>query len=137
MLVRFFSLVLLASTAFSQDRKATDLVERGRYLVEDIGVCHTCHTPQLENGDFDKSKWLQGSVMNITPIKPVQGWHKTAPDLTPSGKLWERWKEEGVRNYLITGLNPKGGKADAPMPLYKFKPADADAIMAYLKTLKK
>jgi mono/diheme cytochrome c family protein len=133
----FLPLLLLSFAAFSQDQKNAALIEKGRYLIEDIGACHTCHTPQLENGEFDRSKWLEGSVLNIAPIKPVQGWHKTAPGLTPDGKLWERWKEEGVRKYLITGLNPKGNKADAPMPLYKYSPADADAIIAYLKSLKK
>lgn len=44
---------------------------------------------------------------------PVAAWHKTSP-----------------------GLNPKGGKADAPMPTYKMKASDVDAIMTYLKSLK-
>ena len=79
---------------------------------------------------------MEEAVLNIAPIQPIEGWHKTAPGLTPDGKLWEKWKEEGIRNFLITGLNPKGGKADAPMPTYKMKPADVDAVMAYLKTLK-
>ena len=132
----------LALAAFSvllnaQDDKAAAKVEYGRYLVEEVGKCQECHTPKLESGELDKSKWLEGAVLDVGPLKEIKGWHKTSPGLTTDGRLWERWKEEGVRNFLITGLNPKGGKAEAPMPTYKLKPADADAIIAYLKSLKK
>jgi mono/diheme cytochrome c family protein len=44
-----FGVAALAVPAFAQTR--TDLVERGRYLVETIGVCGHCHTPQqLKDG---------------------------------------------------------------------------------------
>src|SRR5438046_795813 len=114
----------LALAAFSvllnaQDDKAAAKVEYGRYLVEEVGKCQECHTPKLESGELDKSKWLEGAVLDVGPLKEIKGWHKTSPGLTTDGRLWERWKEEGVRNFLITGLNPKGGKAEAPMPTYK------------------
>jgi mono/diheme cytochrome c family protein len=133
-LIRLGMVALFAFHLGAQDKEK---IEQGRYLVEEVGKCQECHTPRLENGELDRSKWLEGAVLNFTPIKPVEGWHKTSPGLTPDGRLWDRWKEEGIRNYLVTGLNPKGGKADAPMPTYKMKPADVDAIIAYLKTLKK
>jgi hypothetical protein len=38
--------------------------------------------------------------------------------------------------YLMTGLTPKGTPAGPPMPTYKLKEADAEAIVEYLKTLK-
>lgn len=110
-------------------------VERGKYLVEEVGQCQTCHTPRLENGEYDKTKWMKGSTLNIAPIKPVEGWHKAAPDLTPGSRLWNVWKEEGLVNYMHTGLNPRGRKADAPMPTYKLTKEDALAVVAYLKSL--
>ncbi len=111
-------------------------VARGKYLVEEVGKCQECHTPRLDNGEFDKTKWMKGAVLNFAPIKPVQGWHKTSPDLTPEGRLWERWTPDGIKKYMQTGLNPKGKPADAPMPTYKLTPEDADAVVEYLKTLK-
>lgn len=116
---------------FAADAK----IERGRYLVDEVGKCQMCHTPLDEKGELDKTKWLKGAVMNIAPIAPVQGWHKTAPDLTSSSRLFERWKEEGLVKFMVTGLNPKGGKADAPMPTYKLSQEDAEAVVAYLKSL--
>lgn len=108
----------------------------GKYLIEEVGKCQECHTPKLETGEFDKSKWLQGATLDFQPTKEVKGWHKTAPDLTPKGRLWQRWGEQGIAKFLETGLGPSGHPADPPMPSYKLRPDDAAAIVAYLKTLK-
>jgi mono/diheme cytochrome c family protein len=124
-------LLLCSPVLFAQDK-----IARGKYLVDEVGKCGDCHTPRLESGAFDTSKWLKGAVLNVAPIKPIRGWHKTAPDITPGGQLWEKWKETGVRKYMQTGLTPKGGKSDAPMPTYKLSADDADSVVEYLKTLK-
>ena len=121
----------LTSTLFA----ASAEVERGRYLVEEVGKCQMCHTPKLESGEYDKTKWLKGATLDIQPIGTIKGWHKTAPDLTSTGRLFERWKAEGIQKFMQTGLNPRGGGADAPMPTYKLNEADAKAIVEYLKTL--
>jgi hypothetical protein len=39
-------------------------------------------------------------------------------------------------NYLKTGLGPDGKPSDPPMPAYKLKPEDAEAVLDYLKSLK-
>ena len=124
--------LLLCYPALSDQDKVT----RGRYLVDEVGKCQECHTPRLDTGAFDTSKWMKGAVLNVAPIKPIRGWHKAAPDITPGGKLWEKWTEAGLRKYMQTGLTPKGGKSDAPMPTYKLSSEDADAVVEYLKTLK-
>lgn len=111
-------------------------VEYGKYLVEEVSQCQNCHTPRAETGELDRSRWLKGAVLNVQPIEPIKGWHKTAPDITPGSKLWAKWTEAGMRKYLETGLTPNGKPADAPMPAYKLKPADAAAMVEYLKTLK-
>jgi hypothetical protein len=71
-------------------------------------------------------------VLDFQPMNPVPGWHKTSPDLTPGGRLWERWSEAGLVKFLVTGLGPRGNAADPPMPTYKMKQEDAEAIVAYL-----
>ena len=38
-----------------------DLVARGKYIVEDVAMCGTCHTPRLSNGELDRSRWLAGA----------------------------------------------------------------------------
>ncbi len=113
-----------------------DQVERGKYLVEEVGKCQDCHTPRQADGRLDKSQWLKGTVLDFQPINPVPGWHKTSPDLTPAGRLWERWGEKGLVGFLTTGKGPSGHAADPPMPTYTLKAEDAEAVVAYLKSLK-
>jgi len=100
-----------------------------------VARCQECHTPKSADGQFDKEKWLKGAVLNIQPIEPVKGWHKTSPDLTKGSRLWQRWGEQGLVNFFKTGKGPSGNLADAPMPTYRLTPDDAEAVVAYLKSL--
>jgi mono/diheme cytochrome c family protein len=114
-----------------------DKVSRGKYLVEEVARCQECHTPKLPDGQFNKDKWLKGAVLNVQPIDPIKGWHKTSPDLTASGRLWQgRWGQAALVKLLSTGLGPGGNPADPPMPTYKMTQDDAEAVVEYLKTLK-
>ena len=105
---------------------AQTLVERGKYLVEKVGHCGDCHTPQGADGKPDATRLLKG----------VQGHYVNTPDITGSGTLWATWKEDGVRNFLERGVAPSGSTAKHPMPAYKLRPDDAESIVQYLKTLK-
>ncbi|MCC6366292.1 MAG: c-type cytochrome [Bryobacterales bacterium] len=135
--MRLLPLFALVSACFlAHGLRAEDKVAYGKYLVEEVGKCQDCHTPRLENGQLDKDKWLKGAVLDFQPIKPVEGWHKTSPDLTSSSRLFQRWGAAGIAKFLTTGLNPRGHAADPPMPAYKLKAADAEAIVEYLKSLK-
>lgn len=110
-------------------------VERGKYLVNEVAKCQDCHTPRGEKGELDTAKWLKGAPLGFAPLQEVKGWHKTAPDLTSSGRLFERWGEKGITNFLMTGVGPSGHAADPPMPAYKLSSEDAKAMVAYLKSL--
>jgi len=113
------------------------VVARGKYLVENAGACHYCHTPKLANGDPDQSKWMKGAVLDYGPLpsKTILNWHKTSPDLTPSGTLFKKWGPEALVRFLQTGRTPKETFAGPPMPTYRFTREDALAIVEYLKTL--
>ena len=118
-------------TVFGQDAK----VERGKYLVEEVGRCQECHTPKTETGEFDKSRWMKGATLVGVPSSPVADWHQKSPDITSTSALWTRWGQDGFSKFLQTARNPRGGKAGPPMPAYMLKAEDADAIAAYLKSL--
>ena len=122
----------LSVCAFAQSEK----VERGKYLVEEVARCQECHTPKLADGSFDREKWMKGATLNIQPIEPVANWYKAAPDITPSGRMWGRWTDKGILNYLKTGLGPQGKPGAPPMPTYKMRPEDSEAVFEYLKSLK-
>ena len=116
--------------------RASEQTERGKYLVEEVGKCQECHTPRGADGQLDREKWLKGAVLNFQPNQPVKDWHKTSPDLTPGSRLWQKWGERGITAFLKTGLGPSGHSADPPMPTYKLKAEDAEAVVQYLKSLK-
>ena len=134
--VRAAGLALAALRMWGQDAAGGDAkVARGKYLVEEVARCQDCHTPKMDNGNFIKSQWMKGTTMNLAPAAPVAGWHATSPDVTPAGAVWKRWGEEGMVNFLVTGKNPRGGTAGPPMPPYMLKREDAEAIVAFLKSL--
>jgi mono/diheme cytochrome c family protein len=128
------TLAVAASIPFAS--QASEQTEHGKYLVEEVAKCQGCHTPRGADGQLDREKWLKGAVLDFQPMQPAKDWHKTSPDLTPGGRLWQRWGEKGITEFLKTGLGPKGHAADPPMPAYKLKPEDAEAVVEYLKTLK-
>lgn len=112
-----------------------DKVARGKYLVENVALCGDCHTPKLATGQPDETKALKGAALPFQPIQPIPKWNAAAPDLTPRSLLWKRWGESGLLKFLQTALDPRGQPADPPMPAYKFSAQDAEAVIAYLKTL--
>jgi len=100
-------------------------VEYGEYLVQQVANCGNCHSPRRASGELDASKSLKGAMQP-----------KASPDLTSSGHLFSEWGERGMARFLETGLDPQGHTADSHMPAYKLRPHDAEAIAAYLKSLK-
>ncbi len=100
-------------------------IEYGRVLVKEVANCGDCHTPRRAGGELDQTKWLKG------------GQHpKASPDLTAAGRLFREWGEGGMIRFLETGVDPAGRTAPSHMPAYKMRPHDAEAVVAYLKTLK-
>ena len=117
----------ICGLALSADlARAQALVERGKTLVYEVARCGDCHTPKDGSGRPDSAKALKGSPKG----------HPAAPDITASGRLWATWKEEGFYRFLVSGAGPSGQNARHPMPFYNLRPDDAEAVVAYLKTLK-
>lgn len=111
-------------------------INHGRYLVEEVAKCGDCHTPMLPSGQPNTTKWLKGATLAFKPIVDIPVWQGVSPDVTPGGHLWKSWGEAGFVRFLTTGVAPNGHPPRPPMPAYKMKPADARAIVAYLKSLK-
>jgi len=118
-------------TASGQDAK----LERGKYLVEEVAKCQECHTPKTDAGEFNKSQWMKGATLIGVPSAPVARWHQKSPDISSTSTLWTRWGVDGFSKFLQTAKTPTGGSAGPPMPAYMLKAEDADAIVAYLKSL--
>ncbi len=106
---------------------------RGKYIVERTSMCDDCHTPRDEKGELVMSKSLQGSLLGVQPIHPMP-WADTAP---PIAGLPSSWSPEQAVTFLETGKRPDGSMPKPPMPPYRFDHADAEAVMTYLKSMKR
>ena len=108
-------------------------IEHGKYLVENIGMCGDCHSPRDKDGQFDRSQWLQGELINFKPDHPMP-FAAIAP---PIAGLPSYATDALALRFLETGTNSVGKLAMAPMPQFRFNHADALAVVAYLRSLKK
>ena len=112
---------------------ADDKVARGRYLVEDVALCSRCHTPVDANGVRDRGRWLMGGPVGVHPTVAVPSgdWAVVAPRLAgrPAGT-----DEEFVR-LMTTGISRRGTSLRQPMLQFRMSQADAEAVLAYLKSL--
>lgn len=106
-------------------------IERGRYLVEEVAKCPECHTPRKPNGELDEAAWLRGAPIWIRPVAPIANWAENAPALAGLPSFTDAQAEK----VLEDGTGPNGETLRAPMHIYHMAPADARAIVAYLKSL--
>ena len=117
--------------AAAQTTSGGSAVSRGQYIVEDVAMCGQCHTPRLANGNPDRSRWLAGAPVPYQPSQPTANWPTVVPRIagqTPTSV-------EGMVILLTTGIWIDGKPLRDPMPKFHMTKADAEAVVAYLKSL--
>lgn len=118
------------------DVKRGDKVKYGAYLAGPLGHCIECHTPMIAPGQRDFAKatgaggfelrgpWGLAISANITPHRE-----------TGIGK----WTNAQIKRAITQGIRADGSPLNPPMA-YAFyarmNPADLDAVVAYLRSLK-
>jgi mono/diheme cytochrome c family protein len=122
--------VLVGQTPQKKTASAT-LVARGKYLVDDAGKCGDCHTSFSEKGEPIKEKWLQGATLAFMPTVPMPVW----ADKSSAIAGLPGWEKDAAIKFMMTGIASNGLPARPPMPQYRFNLQDAEAIVAYLKSL--
>jgi mono/diheme cytochrome c family protein len=126
-LIGALGLLLFARLSVGQELASTDPSVRGRYLA-DAGNCVSCHT--RPGGET-----YSGGLAFETPFGTIYSANITSDAATGIGS----WTKAEVRAALKQGIG-KDGKhlyPAFPYPSFtKITDADADAIYAYLKTLK-
>jgi mono/diheme cytochrome c family protein len=106
-------------------------VARGKYLVESVAMCGQCHTPRDNNGNPDRTRWLQGGPVPWLPAQPDSNWPLSAPRIggTPPAD------DAAMVKLLTTGVWTTGNRLRFPMPQFRMERADAEAVVVYLKSL--
>jgi mono/diheme cytochrome c family protein len=105
---------------------------RGRYLVDALGHCGTCHTPKTWLGADRNSAYLEGATL--------QGWF--APNITADQRKGiGRWSVNELVTYLKTGANSDAIASDGMgeevvHSSSAMTDADLKAIAVYLLSLK-
>lgn len=107
-------------------------VERGRYLVEQVAMCVDCHSPKDAKGMPDPARAMQGAAMFVKPIIKIPDWADTAPAL--AGLVG--YTDAQIVRALTVHVGATGNPLRPPMPNYRLTQADAEAVAAYLRTLK-
>ncbi|WP_322008730.1 cytochrome c [Paraburkholderia sp. J12] len=113
------------------------MLERGRYLVEGLAHCGSCHTPrgvgmqEKALGDADGPDYLAGGLIDHHVANDLRGG-----DLTGLG----RWSEADIVEFLRTGRNAQtaafGGMRDVvEHSTQHMSDTDLLAIATYLKSL--
>ena len=129
MLRLLLALAVFGSTAARADETP---LERGRYLVERVGMCADCHSPRNERGELIPSAFLGGAPIGFAPQHPIPGWADYAPQLAG---IPGHYTEPELLHFLETGVRPDGSYAAPPMPPFRFSRVDAEAVALYLKSL--
>jgi mono/diheme cytochrome c family protein len=99
---------------------------RGRYLVEALGHCGSCHTPRNSMGAEVASKAYDGGESG--------GWW--APPLNAASPALLPWKAENIFNYLRSWDADHGGAhgpmAEVTTSMKRMPEADVRAISTYV-----
>ncbi|MGD2130691.1 MAG: cytochrome c [Lysobacterales bacterium] len=126
--------VLSVLCGWVQAVQAETPVERGRYIVEVIGACGNCHTPQGPDGP-NMSMHLAGG----NPID-MPGMHAVPRNITQDKETGiGSWTDEQIIHAIREGVRPDGRVLGPPMPFGMYRQIsdnDVKAIVAYLRTVK-
>lgn len=107
------------------------LVARGEYLVDNVAMCTECHTPRDAEGNLDKRYYLQGAPIWIMPVHNMPNWAMRAPAIAGL----EGFTDFQMETVLERGIGPNGIEIQPPMHIYHMNHGDAQAIIAYLRSL--
>ena len=101
-----------------------------------------CHTPRLPSGAFDESRLLSGveDLVDLEPDDPERGLLHSR-NLTPDEKTGiGKFSDEQLKKAFQQGIDDESTVLHWMMPYWIYRnltPADADAIVAFLRSIPK
>jgi mono/diheme cytochrome c family protein len=104
---------------------------RGKYIVESVAMCGQCHTPRDSEGNPDRGRWLQGGSLPFAPATADPNWPVSAPRIGGNPPA----NDADMVKLLTTGIWVTGNRLHFPMPQFRMDRGDAEAVVAYLKSV--
>jgi mono/diheme cytochrome c family protein len=105
---------------------------QGKYIVDQVAMCAECHTPRDPDGRLRRAEYLKGAPVPVkAPPFPQMKWAVKAPAIAG---LPGYSPEQAIR-LLTEGITADGRTPYPPMPQFRFTRSDAEAVVAYLKSL--
>jgi mono/diheme cytochrome c family protein len=106
-------------------------VERGDYLTHHVAMCVECHSPRDRSGTIIRAEEFRGAPNPFPAPFPGVPWAIRSVNIRGLGGL----PQEAVVRLLTTGIGRNGAPPDPPMPRFRMSNEDAEAIVAYLRSL--
>jgi mono/diheme cytochrome c family protein len=107
-------------------------VQHGKYIVHHVAMCIECHTPRDERGDLVMGRLLRGARMPVSSPFPRKVWCFETPQIAGL----PGWSDPEAVRFLMTGQDYRGYTPRPPMPPFRMSRQDAEAVVAYLRTLR-
>jgi mono/diheme cytochrome c family protein len=123
------TLAIAISSSATQGQSAK--IAHGKYIVEAVAICGDCHTPRNEKGEPLPGRTLTGTALSFKPLAPVPVWADKAPNIAGL----RGWDNDAAVKFLMTGIAYNDLPGRPPMPQYRMNLQDAEAVVAYLKSL--
>lgn len=124
--------VVLAAVRSSLAAAPSAHIVRGSYLVNHVAMCVQCHTPRDAAGNLDRGRLLKGAPIPVRSPFPNQTWAFAAPAIAGL----PGWTTEDAVRLLTTGRRLNGNTPKRPMPPFRLSREDAEAVVAYLHSLR-
>jgi mono/diheme cytochrome c family protein len=126
-------LLLIHETSHTASQPG-DSMTRGKYIVDHVAMCVECHTPRNDKGEILSGQYLKGAPIPLNPPPyPNIKWAIKAPGIVG---LVGYTKQQGIR-LLTEGITSDGRIPNPPMPRFRLTRSDAEAVVDYLKSLKR
>jgi mono/diheme cytochrome c family protein len=106
-------------------------VERGDYLTHHVAMCVECHSPRDRSGAIVRGQEFRGAPNPFPAPFPGVPWAIRSVNIRGLGDL----PEEAIIRLLTTGIARNGSPPEPPMPRFGMSLSDAQAIVAYLRSL--
>jgi mono/diheme cytochrome c family protein len=118
-----------------------EMVARGAYIANTIGVCVECHNGRPSDFDYktQPERFNEFSDMFGGYTVKTGGMVLSIPNITPDRQTGiGDWTDDEIRRAIRDGINHDGDKLISFMPFMQYQymsDADVNALVAYLRSL--